>query len=440
MNKLNQKYETTIRQLDEWVKWYIENSCDSFSPSMVRLCVEEATVPITIVKGTVEDILKRNIQKLRWFFEVDESIKKESLTEILNICRELLQEKIPSLVSLEELNEILEYAAKKEIDFCERLKESLFEKIADGKLIQYYLERTMKGIPDKEIFIQLSALNYEKRVTHTHLVFDIKKLFSMDNNNTQAYKDRLVFDEAMEFEIEKIRLIRKLMEISRETFGLVIQKESDKWYIKGVAPLNELEDTYQVEIDGHSAWKLKHDSEVLFEYREGIYKLSSIGTEKNVYEKEYAKLKQIISDRKTRDNVEIVIRSIREHASHGTGMIFIEDDDILKSEIDRLSKFGKAYAIKENAVDLLSATPELLKGIAAIDGAIFCNFNLQCKAIGVIVDGLTVKKGNPGKGARYNSLTNYVKWLNIEKGNGNYMAVVMSEDGPINIEISTPNS
>ena len=49
--------------------------------------------------------------------------------------------------------------------------------------------------------------------------------------------------------------------------------------------------------------------------------------------------------------------------------------------------------------------------------------------------------GNPGRGARYNSLVNYVRCLNSEerKANINCMAVVISEDGPIDIEISMPN-
>lgn len=70
------------------------------------------------------------------------------------------------------------------------------------------------------------------------------------------------------------------------------------------------------------------------------------------------------------------------------------------------------------------------------------NFNLECKAIGVIVDGETVKAGDPGRGARYNSLTNYVRWLNSENRNANVncMAVVISEDGTLDIEISKPRN
>lgn len=132
-------------------------------------------------------------------------------------------------------------------------------------------------------------------------------------------------------------------------------------------------------------------------------------------------------------------------------MIFIEEAPVtegeisfIDEEIDRLESFGKAYAIREKVVDLSKKeiSSELLNGITAIDGALFCNFNLECKAIGVIVDGETVKVGDPGRGARYNSLTNYVRWLNSENRNANVncMAVVISEDGTLDIEISKPRN
>ena len=77
------------------------------------------------------------------------------------------------------------------------MKKALFEKLEDGRLIRYYLKRVMKELPDKEIFVQLSALNYEKRVTHTHLVFDTNGEFFRFGEKS------IIFDRAMDFELEK---------------------------------------------------------------------------------------------------------------------------------------------------------------------------------------------------------------------------------------------
>ena len=432
MSELNQEYGETVDRLDSWVKSYIEEVCISFDPSRIKLYWEKP---------------KGNASKVKWGFSVEGSMKKEGSTIITEICSELLQERISSLVGVDELNEILKYIGEKEnaADLYDRLKKALFEKLEDGRLIRYYLKRVMKELPDKEIFVQLSALNYEKRVTHTHLVFDTNGEFFRFGEKS------IIFDRAMDFELEKVRLIRKLMEISRENFGLVVQKDAGKWYVKGSVPLESLKDMYQIEIVGHSVWKLKHGQEELLEYKAGVYTLPSVESVKSVYEKEFKKLEQIISDKTQRNNIKSAINKIREIATHGTGMIFIEEAPVtegeisfIDEEIDRLESFGKAYAIREKVVDLSKKeiSSELLNGITAIDGALFCNFNLECKAIGVIVDGETVKAGDPGRGARYNSLTNYVRWLNSENRNANVncMAVVISEDGTLDIEISKPRN
>ena len=159
MSELNQEYGEAVDRLDSWVKSYIEEVCISFDPSRIKLYWEKP---------------KGNASKVKWGFSVEGSMKKEGPTIITEICSEFLQERISSLVGLDELNEILKYIGEKEnaADLYDRLKKALFEKLEDGRLIRYYLKRVMKELPDKEIFVQLSALNYEKRVTHTHLVFD----------------------------------------------------------------------------------------------------------------------------------------------------------------------------------------------------------------------------------------------------------------------------
>lgn len=441
MGELNERYADVVEQLDGWIKSYIKEICSGFEPNVMKLYVENTFEDLSAESGFEKYNMGYISSEMKWGFFVNKSVKKESLITLIDIFLEILKEKIPSSVALDEVSNILDYLRKGSRDLY-LYKKRFFEKISDGKLIRDYVNRVMSELPDKEIFIQLSALNYENRVTHAHLAF--KRGFS------QVFSDdSIIFDNAMEFEIEKIRLIRKLMEISGETYGLVIEKKSDtEWGIKGASRLEELKDTYQIEITGHSVWKLKHNEEELFEYKEGIYKLPPVGTDENVYDEEYKKLNQIINDEKKREKIKSVIDKIRKNASHGTGMILIEEPipksgerSFLEKEIDRLVGFGKGYAIKEHSLDLCNVADQLLKGITAIDGAVFCNFDLQCKAIGVIVDGQTVKKGNPERGARYNSLTNYVQWLNSKEKNANVncMAVVISEDGPINIEISMPN-
>lgn len=71
MSGLNQEHEKAIKQLDNWVKYYIQKISAGFEASAINLYVEHE--------------LDQNSQKLKWGFSVEESIKKESLTIILDI-------------------------------------------------------------------------------------------------------------------------------------------------------------------------------------------------------------------------------------------------------------------------------------------------------------------------------------------------------------------
>jgi len=73
-------------------------------------------------------------------------------------------------------------------------------------------------------------------------------------------------------------------------------------------------------------------------------------------------------------------------------------------------------------------TPQIMKMITAIDGAVLIDPSSACHAIGVILDGLASKKGTPSRGARYNSAIRYV-----ETSEYPCMAIVVSADGSIDL-------
>lgn len=65
--------------------------------------------------------------------------------------------------------------------------------------------------------------------------------------------------------------------------------------------------------------------------------------------------------------------------------------------------------------------------VTAIDGAVLVSPDATCFAIGVILDGRATPKGNPARGARYNSAIRYVESQNQS------LAIVVSEDGGVNL-------
>ena len=73
-------------------------------------------------------------------------------------------------------------------------------------------------------------------------------------------------------------------------------------------------------------------------------------------------------------------------------------------------------------------TSKLLKHLTPIDGAILIDPEGTCHAIGTILDGKATPKGDPGRGARFNSAVRYVEssWDKVR-----CFAVVVSEDGGV---------
>ena len=68
-------------------------------------------------------------------------------------------------------------------------------------------------------------------------------------------------------------------------------------------------------------------------------------------------------------------------------------------------------------------------GISNMDGALILDFGGNCKAISCIVDGKAVIPGRVERGARLNSIENYVG----SKKKGICIGIVISEDGMVNI-------
>ncbi|MCI5126192.1 MAG: hypothetical protein D3925_17385 [Candidatus Electrothrix sp. AR5] len=91
-----------------------------------------------------------------------------------------------------------------------------------------------------------------------------------------------------------------------------------------------------------------------------------------------------------------------------------------KDEADRLATEGTCISPK-------TLTANLLRNLTSIDGAVLLNPKGTCYALGVILDGIATKDGNPARGARYNSAIRY-----IHSSKHSALAVVVSEDGGVN--------
>ena len=105
-------------------------------------------------------------------------------------------------------------------------------------------------------------------------------------------------------------------------------------------------------------------------------------------------------------------------ASHGTMLVVHQN---AKDEAARLTP--QAQQVQPQ---LLDAT--VLAAVTNIDGAVLVDPNGTCHAVGVILDGHASGKGDPSRGARFNSAVRY-----HDTQRGQCLVIIVSEDGMINL-------
>ncbi len=103
---------------------------------------------------------------------------------------------------------------------------------------------------------------------------------------------------------------------------------------------------------------------------------------------------------------------------HGTMLVSSESAD---EEARRLR--NQSIGIEPTEV-----TPELVRRLTGIDGAILISPKGVCDAIGVILDGIATDDGDSSRGARYNSAIRY-----LASAKSPTMRLVVSEDGYVNM-------
>lgn len=349
-----------------------------------------------------------------------------------------LVDKITDLIQLEELNNRLRnFVLMDSVEEHDILKlnedaviSHFWSKLLDKKwLIDYYIDLALasNGLPDSELILQLSAMRYEKREVST-------KLYFVDDVNLKcelSFSDEMRGSNVLDFSRENLRTIRKLMELSGEQYGLIIHNKT----VLGVVNIedNNHPDCY-IDIKGYLKWSLNYGKEVVFEYSNGLYRIGVISSEEAYcYKKE--QLKVFLSKWELGNKIDRILENIdviKDAATHGSSIVFI-DKGMLADKLDKLVQLNRGYKVDE--IDLSSAAK--ITGLTSVDGAIMTDLDCKCMGIGVILDGEALQKGNNGRGARYNSVTNYIRVIREENQDVCCFAAIFSEDGMVNFACGT---
>lgn len=321
------------------------------------------------------EVLIRNQDALRYTF-LFEYILGELVRNITDTAQALLQEE----------------------DFLKTFNEKrmLMQEYADWIINQYEL-------PELRILNELSATKYERRECNARVYFQQKEKQTIERFGIQGQNNRLI-------KAGNLRMVRKLLEISNEN-GIDILAEKintpdGKTAYAVQALLNATDDSDDVEqiyikFKGYMHWSLTIGKREVLIYYHGEYQLG------------YAK----------------------EGENYLEDIIKLQKDNKLEQEVKRLCDMNRAIPVESNLKYNKTEEGEngwhkaAFLGISNMDGALILDFDGNCKAISCIVDGKAVIPGRVERGARLNSIENYVG----SKKKGICIGIVISEDGMVNI-------
>ena len=256
----------------------------------------------------------------------------------------------------------------------------------------------------------ISSLGYEKSVAAGRMVLCRKNHPSLMPQISLLKPEKL----------SRYRAARKLFQLasgylslhsdSEELFGLVSLREYDE----------SQEDLFEMHVLGHQHWELNHAGKTLMKVRYGVPSLPRLSFDEAKLRSDLARIFRSI----TRDDISRLVKLIRaaEDASHGALLIIDENS---AAEAHRLRKQGMS-------VHACLLTPDLLRRLITVDGAILLSPDGMCHGFATILDGMATESGDPSRGARYNSALRFVEsaWP--------CLAVVVSEDGGIDFIPNLP--
>lgn len=318
-----------------------------------------------------------------------------------------------------------------------------------GSLLDSYVDYYLKDkkLPPAEVLIELSSERYEGSESEARIYFTLKNMNSLGGFNHIGKESRVINSH-------NLRMIRKMMEISKigavhlyaeteEAADEKAQGESGVQYCNRITKLVKAENDKEeekglyIKFFGFMCWSVFCDGKEEIIYSRGRYQINQ-SENKKAYMNEIAKLKEKIEkpipenlklwfDNKWLENlIEILSKQ-----KHGTSVIITNN----YYEIKRLCKFNYGTLLK-NAENICNQDgqwmEEQILSITAIDGALVMNWDRKCFAIGVIVDGEVTRPGRTDRGARYNSIANYVLGKDIEE-DGIFLGIIVSEDGMISL-------
>ena len=213
------------------------------------------------------------------------------------------------------------------------------------------------------------------------------------------------------------RRVRKLLEIASDKLHLY----SDGTQIMGLSRLvgdynPQKEDLFVVSFTGSHKWEFLHYDQIVMNIEDTNPGFQRPKINKSQFDDLLERTFQNISGKNRMRIWRMVNESTKQ--KHGTLII-------ISSEAEEESKRLEQQSTK---IETTLLDTELIGKVTSIDGAVLLDPSGVCYSIGVILDGLSMSKGDPARGSRFNSAVRYV-----EMKERRCVAVIISEDGMVDL-------
>lgn len=224
--------------------------------------------------------------------------------------------------------------------------------------------------------------------------------------------------------LKSYRHIRKILELSDQNVYLL----SNGFYLYGTVLIpQEINfsktdyDFYTIEFNSYYSWQLNYNGNKLLQVtQEEVFtpkpKISYLH-----FSHELKKIFPEIETKRVLNLYKLILESLKQ--VKGTIIVISKN---ARSEANRLK--NQCFIIEGKKL-----TPSMMKSITSIDGAVLIDLDGYCQGIGVILDGIATEKGDPSRGARYNSAIRYVETISNNPHYSACFTVVISEDGDVDM-------
>ena len=284
-----------------------------------------------------------------------------------------------------------------------------------------------------ELITALSTIEYESKSPQKERIAILPSISWMKKDGAIEF-DSL---ERVVLEHSNLRALRKQLRTCGDGALAVWKDENDRVYkTVGIISGEIVKNLPYFEFKKRAEWYfIVPDLEGIdgrrVRYTKGIFTLPILNLEK-AYETKLAALNIKETQRR---RIRCILGGIQE-CEHGA-ILIIGQAKMIKTQASRLGSNKRGVLLKPK-VSLIQKDEQLnksvLKQFASVNGAIFLDYNGNCYAFGVILDGVAKYPGNNSRGSRYNSTKTFLEWIRKKR---NYksavLGVVKSEDGMVDL-------